>query len=1110
MSEDRHINFKLMRERVLALQDGSVTPALAGGSFDGDHPLANAGGSDKAKSYWRSLEELADAPEFREFVEREYPQHAEEWNDPVERRTFLKLMGASLALAGLSGCVFQPPEKIVPNVRQPEDSVPGKALFFATASSLGGTATPLLARSNEGRPTKLEGNPDHPNSRNGDPNDRGSSATDIFSQASVLSLYDPDRSQIPLYREEPRTWSTFVGEMRTALDEQRPKQGAGLRFLSETITSPTLAAQLKAILTEFPQAKWHQYEPVNNDNARAGAMMAFGQPVNTIYDFSKADRILSLDADFLAAHPGTLKYARDFAARRRIAEGKKEMSRLYVIETTPTTTGASADHHWAVRPSDIERITRTVASFISSDGMELGGLGPPFDGEEVGKWLPISHDLEQHKGASIVIAGKEAPTAVHALAHAMNDALANVGKTVFYTDPVEASSVDQRQSLQELLNDIDGGQVELLVIVGGNPVYNTPTDLKLNKDRMFKTKLRVHLSQYKDETSDYCHWHIPESHYLEAWSDTRSYDGTVTIVQPLIEPLYQSKSAHELLAVFTPQYDKKPYDIIRDFWRGNGQQTANSSRQSAVISRQSAGISRQSAEGAATTSSGQPGPLLVASPPSDFEGWWRKCVHDGFVPNTALQSKAVSVNTGSFSQPNAGGTPAVPGATGSQFELVFRTDPTIYDGRFANNGWLQELPKPLSKLTWDNAALVSPNTAKQLGITKTIGKKGGDIYVDTIKITHQGRTFTDPVPTWITPGQPDGVITIHLGYGRKHAGRVGNGHGFNAYEIRTSDSPWSAGGVQVEKASARHLLAVTQLHFLLEDRNFSKEDRDVLRSQTLEEYLKGMPAGESHEPPPGDTLYRPELFDYQNQGNDLNYAWGMAIDLNNCVGCNACTIASQSENNIPVVGKEQVVRSREMHWIRVDTYFKGEDANNPEATNFMPVPCMHCENAPCEPVCPVHATVHSAEGLNDMVYNRCVGTKYCSNNCPYKVRRFNFFLYQDWETPTYQLMRNPEVTVRSRGVMEKCTYCVQRIQGAKIQSELEQRKVRDGEIVTACQAVCPTEAIVFGDVNDPNSRVSKLKAEQRNYSLLGDLNTKPRTTYLSALRNPNPEIAGKG
>ena len=1068
MSEDRHINFKLMRERILAEGGRSEPPALAGGLDRNEgSPPAHAGGSDKGKKFWRSLEELADAPEFREFVEREYPQHAEEWNDPVERRTFLKLMGASMALAGLSGCAFQPAEKIVPNVRQPEDSVPGKALFFATASSLGGIATPLLARSNDGRPTKLEGNPDHPNSRNGDPQDRGSSATDIFSQASILSLYDPDRSQIPLFREESRTWATFVGEIRTALDEQRPKQGAGIRFLTETVTSPTLAAQLKGILTEFPQAKWHQYEPVNNDNARAGAMMAFGQPVNTIYDFSKADRILALDADFLSAHPGTLKYARDFAARRRISNGKKEMSRLYVIESTPTTTGAAADHHWSVKPSELLGIALLLEIMIGEG--EMAREAALLQSEAAARFQALAKDLGEHKGACIVIAGKEAPPAVHAVAHAMNDALGNVGKSVFYTDPLEANSVDQRRSLEELLNDLDNGRVELLVIVGGNPVYNTPSDLKLDKDRMFKAKLRVHLSQYRDETSELCHWQIPESHYLETWSDTRSYDGTVSIVQPLIEPLYQSKSAHELLAVFTPQYDKKPYDIIREYW--NNQQTANSKQPGAAEN------SRQKAEGSKQNTNGNQ--QIAVAPAGDFEGWWRKCVHDGFVPNTALPLKSVSVKIPDVFGSDPGKLlprPAGAATASREFEIVFRTDPTIYDGRFANNGWLQELPKPLSKLTWDNAALVSPNTAKQLGLEKTIGKKGGDIYVDTIKITHQGRTFSDPVPTWITPGQPDGVITIHLGYGRKSAGRVGNEHGFNAYEIRTSDSPWSASGVQVEKAGVQYLLAVTQLHFMLEDRNFSKEDRDVLRSQTLEEYLKGTPAGETQDPPPDDTLYHPELFDYKNQGNGLNYAWGMAIDLNNCVGCNACTIACQSENNIPVVGKEQVVRSREMHWIRVDTYFKGEDASNPEATNFMPVPCMHCENAPCEPVCPVHATVHSAEGLNDMVYNRCVGTKYCSNNCPYKVRRFNFFLYQDWETPTYQLMRNPEVTVRSRGVMEKCTYCVQRIQGAKIQSELEGRKVRDGEIVTACQAVCPTEAIVFGDVNDPNSRVSKTES----------------------------------
>jgi MoCo/4Fe-4S cofactor protein with predicted Tat translocation signal len=1084
MSEDRHINFKLMRQYILDQQD----------SASAVEPLGAAAVSDKSKRYWRSLEELADAPEFREFVQREYPQHAEQWDDPLQRRSFLKLMGASLALAGLSGCVFQPAEKIVPYVQQPEHGTPGKALFFATALTLGGAATPLLARSNEGRPTKLEGNPDHPHSRNIDPQDRGSSATDIFSQASILGLYDPDRSQTPLFRDEPRTWSTFVGEVRTAIDEQRPKQGAGIRFLTETVTSPTLAAQLKGIMAEFPLAKWHQYEPVNNDNARAGSMMAFGQPANTIYDFSKADRILSLDADFLAAMPGTLRYARDFATRRRVTEGKKEMNRLYVIETTPTTTGASADHHWSIRPSEMLKAATAIAARVGVQGVSAETSTSGLDA--------IARDLQQHPGASIVIAGREAPPAVHALAHSMNAVLGNVGKTVFYTDPLEANPVDQRQALQELINDIDGGRVEMLVMLGGNPAYNTPADLKLDKDRLFKTKLRVHLSLYRDETSELCHWHIPEAHYLEAWSDTRAYDGTITIVQPLIEPLYQGRSAHELLAVFTAKYDQKPYEIIREYWQGN-QPSAVSSQQT-VNSRQqetgAAGSTQEPGAGAATGSA-QPTRPSAATPSDDFESNWRRWVHDGFIPNTALPVKSVSASSA-----NSGNVPQATTNTqhptpDSQFEIVFRTDPTIYDGRFSNNGWLQELPKPLSKLTWDNAALVSPNTAKQLGLEKVIGKKGGDIFVDTIRISHQGRTIS--APAWITPGHPDGVITIHLGYGRRLAGRVGNGHGFNAYEIRTSDSPWFAAGVQVEKTGGQYALAATQLHFNMEDYNYSKQDRDILRSQTLDDYLHGKHDEHlTHVPGEHETLYPP--YDYKNQG--MGYAWGMAIDLNNCVGCNACTIACQSENNIPIVGKEEVVRSREMHWIRVDTYFKGDDPSHPDATNFMPVPCMHCENAPCEPVCPVHATVHSSEGLNDMVYNRCVGTKYCSNNCPYKVRRFNFFLYQDWETPTYQLMRNPDVSVRSRGVMEKCTYCVQRIQGAKIQSELEGRKVRDGEIVTACQAVCPTEAIVFGDINDPNSRVSKLKAEERNYSLLADLNTKPRTTYLTALRNPNPEI----
>jgi MoCo/4Fe-4S cofactor protein with predicted Tat translocation signal len=1083
-----------MRDHILNLQDGEERKI--------------------GKKYWRSLDELADSPAFREFVAREYPQQAEEWNDPIERRTFIKLMGASLALAGLSGCVFQPPEKIVPYVKQPEEEVPGKALFFATAAPLFGAATPVLVRSNEGRPTKIEGNPDHPNNRPGDfPADdaardpRGSSATDIFAQASILGLYDPDRSPTLTYREDIRTWTSFVGEMRSTLDEQRPKQGAGIRFLTEPIISPTLGAQMKELLATLPQAKWHQYEPANRDNARAGAVMAFGQPVNTTYRFDLAQRVLSLDNDFLSCLPGSLRYARDFMARRRVLESNKEMNRLYVVETTPSNTGAAADHGWRVKPSAFEQTAFTIAELMgvgtSKSGPSQtvpGNADPSTSGSTVTKplilgspWIEVlARDLQQHKGASIVIVGDQQPPIIHALVHAMNAALGNVGKTVFYTDPLEANSVDQRQSLQDLVNDIDGGKVELLVILGGNPVYNTPVDLKLDFERLKKAKVRVHLSQYKDETTQLCHWHVPAAHYLESWGDTRSYDGTVTIIQPLIEPLYDGKTAHELLAVFSEQYDRKPYEIVRQYWQRTG---GSGSQQGA------SGSAQQSPSPVANQQASQ----QTASASADFETWWRQSVHDGFLPNTALPAKTVSLSSGWSTQAQQPGTQ--PPATGT-FEIVFRTDPSIYDGRFANNGWLQELPRPLTKVTWDNVALISPNSAYQLyGVRDNGGSvKGREHYVRTADLDYRGRTVR--VPLWIMPGQPDNVLTVHLGYGRRLAGHVattegGEPVGFDAYQLRTSDAPWFSTGVQLRKTTEKHLLATTQLHFNFEDPNFSKEDRDIVRSETLDEFLHGKPV-HKEEPARDDTLYDPDLYDTKKVG--MGYAWGMAIDLNNCVGCNACTIACQSENNIPVVGKKEVVRSREMHWIRVDTYFKGYDASNPEGTNFMPVPCMHCENAPCEPVCPVHATVHSAEGLNDMVYNRCVGTKYCSNNCPYKVRRFNFFLYQDWETPTYQLMRNPDVSVRSRGVMEKCTYCVQRIQGAKIQSEIEGRKVRDGEIVTACQAVCPTEAIVFGDINDPNSRVSKIKADERNYSLLGELNTKPRTTYLSQLRNPNPEI----
>jgi len=1082
MSEsDRHINFKLMREHILSLQDGE-TPR---------------GG----KKYWRSLEELADTPQFREFVAREFPQQAEEWHSAVERRTFMKLMGASLALAGLSGCVFQPPEKIVPYVKQPEDHVPGKALFFATAAPLFGAATPILVRSNEGRPTKIEGNRLHPNNQPTDfpANDpirdpRGSSATDIFTQASILSLYDPDRSPTITFRENIQTWTAFVAQMRTVVDEQRPNEGKGIRFLTEPIISPTLGRQMRELLAAFPQARWHQYEPANRDNARAGAMAAFGQPVNTTYRFDLAQRILALDCDFLSCLPGSLRYAREFMARRRVTETNKEMNRLYVVETTPSNTGAIADHAWTVKPSVLEEVAKAIAAGV---GTKTGSATAST------AWIePLVRDLQQHQGASIVIVGDNQPPMVHTLAHAMNSALGNVGKTVFYSEPLEVWSVDQRQSFQELVNDIDAGHVDLLVIIGGNPVYNAPADLKLPLERLEKAKLRVHLSEYKDETTELCHWHVPAAHYLESWSDTRSYDGTVTIMQPLIEPLYDGKTAHELLAVFSAQYDRKPYEIVKGFWQMQADTAAG-------IPPPQLGPGprppeRELYEQVAGAGGYRP-TIQLPSPTGDFETWWRQAIHDGFVVNSALPAKQVSLNANAVTQTQPTAQPSPSGT----FEVVFRTDPSIYDGRFANNGWLQELPRPLTKVTWDNVAVISPNSAQAVaGVSNNGGAvKGREHYVPLVELTNQ-QGGTMQLPLWILPGQPDGVITVHLGYGRRLAGHLGSSTaeqpvGFDAYPIRTSFAPWFVSGVQVRDTGRQYELATTQLHFNLEDPKFSTEERDIVRSETLEEYLHGVAKHEEGHPHP--SVYEP--FPYENQAeNAPNYKWGMAIDLNNCVGCNACTIACQSENNIPVVGKKEVTRSREMHWIRLDTYFKGFDPNHPAGTNFMPVPCMHCENAPCEPVCPVHATVHSAEGLNDMVYNRCVGTKYCSNNCPYKVRRFNFFLYQDWNTPTYQLMRNPDVSIRSRGVMEKCTFCVQRIQSAKIQSELEDRRVQDGEILTACQAVCPTEAIVFGDISDPKSRVSKLKASDRNYSLLEELNTKPRTTYLSQLKNPNPEI----
>lgn len=1058
--------------------------------------------SQSGKDYWRSVEEFVDAPEFEEFVKQEYPQAVETWDDGLSRRNFVKVMGASLALAGLSGCVIQPPEKIVPYVTQPDGLLPGKPLYFATAFTLGGSAMGLLAKSFDGRPIKVEGNPEHVNSRG---------ATDTRAQASLLDMYDPDRSQQITYRGDPKTWQAFSTELRSVIEENRKDGGAGIWFLSETVTSPTLINQFKVIANELPNSKWVQYEPVNNDNATAGAKMAFGSSAQPVYHIDKADRILSLDADIFSGF--NVGYINDYAKGKAYSDEKKEISRLYSVETTISLTGAKADHRLAVKPSQMSEIAKAIAA-------ALGVAGASSTYTESAAWInAMAKDLLGHKGTSLVIPGDSQSPIVHALAHAMNGALGSVGQTVTYIEPLSpGTDRTQVEQLRELIADIDGGRVKVLVFLGGNPVYTTPADLKLNLDRVKdKVPLRIHVGQYKDETAEICHWHIPEKHYLESWGDARAYDGTVSIIQPLISPIYDSHNILEVVQlVFRENFDKKDYDIVKEFWQTQniGAGTTISTAASAVantpvtahsVTNSNSANPPTAPAGAAaantTASRSAAGPSLSSA--SNYEDKWRKAVHDGVIGGTAAAAKSVTANSAFLSQPET-----KPAANGP-LEISILPDPTVYDGRFNNNGWMQELPKPLTKVTWENVALISPKTAARLGINSKgdpsefaggaqgvsfVNTKGGNQFSDLVTLNYQGASIRKQVPMWIAPGQPDDVITIFMGYGRTRSGKVGNNLGYNAFDVRKSDA-MDFGTGDISRSGDTTAVASTQIHF-------NMEGRDLLRVWDVEEFNANPKMGEQ------ENFY--DLSMYPHEQHEAVYAknhkWAMTIDLNSCVGCNACVIACQAENNIPVVGKEQVDRSREMHWLRIDAYYTGSDINNPEGPSFQPVLCQQCEQAPCEVVCPVHATVHSAEGLNDMVYNRCVGTRYCSNNCPYKVRRFNFFLYQDWNTPQYKLMRNPEVSIRSRGVMEKCTYCTQRIAAARIEAEKDSRPIRDGEIVTACQAACPTNAFTFGDMHDPASEIAKTKKDERGYNLLNELNTQPRTTYLAGLKNQNKEM----
>ena len=1029
------------------------------------------------KRYWKSMDELAQTPGFQEMLAEEFPRQmgaaANEWVDAVSRRGFLKVMGASFALAGLAGCTKQPDEPIFPYVKAPEDLILGKPMYFASAHPFPTGAIPVLIKSDAFRPIKVDGNPDHPMAKG---------KSDAFTQATLLDLYDPDRSKEVKYRGQPSDWASFQEAFSTGVKQS--SGGAGVYFLSETITSPTLAAQWKQVQTKYPAAKLAQWEPVNRDAAMAASKAAFGSYTDAQYRLENADVILSLDADFLGgiAHPGFLPMAAAYAERHRYAEGST-MNRMYVVETGATVTGFKAEHRLALKPSELVAFATALAG---------GGTG--LSGEQQAFATSLLKDLKASAGKCVVIPGEQAPAAVHAAAYQLNAALGAVGKTVVYTDTVNPMPSEQVADLKSLIADMNAGKVQWLVMLGVNPIYAAPVDLEFAA-AFAKVANTVHLGSHVDETAAVSVWHVNKAHYLESWSDARAYDGTISIIQPMIAPMYGGHSAHDVLQSLLDNPQATAYDAV----------VAN----------------------AKTYIKG------------DFATGWRKALHDGWVDGTAF--------TGASKTPSAAGAQShgsvssvVMASTqpAGSLEISFKSDPSLYDGRFANVGWLQELPKQITNLSWDNAALMSFRTMESMKLEQS----------DAVEIDVNGRKVIAPV--LMVPGHADGAVTVHLGFGRgPEAGRAGAAVGFNSYLLRTSDAPYSTVG-KVSKADGMiYDLCVTKVNstehrgaFAQQDLNKKEYDttgeysmpgheameRAIIRYATLEEVKKNPnfahenegdvpgalinkvgygPEGES--PTHGESFF-PDAWRYDHMetiGDKpvLQNRWGMAIDMNSCIGCNACIVSCYAENNIPVVGRSQVKIGRNMQWLRIDTYFEG-DLHAPRA-HFQPMACQHCENAGCEQVCPVGATVHTPEGLNTMVYNRCVGTRYCSNNCVYKVRRFNYLLYSDYDTESLKFSRNPDVTVRSRGVMEKCSYCVQRIEAAKIEADKENRAIRDGEIVTACQQACPASAITFGNLNDPNSAVSKHKATERDYQVLADLNFRPRTTYTAGVINPNPELA---
>jgi molybdopterin-containing oxidoreductase family iron-sulfur binding subunit len=972
-----------------------------------DGKMAAGRAGDGRDRLWRSLEERASPAELRDLVEAEFPALAQRLPWAIDRRTLLKLAGASLSLAGLTACSRA--REIVPYVRQPENIIPGKALHYATALSCSGDGYGIgaVVESHEGRPTKVEGNPDHPSSRGG---------TDAVMQAAVLALFDPDRSRTPLDGGEPASRGAFLAAMSALAGSLEASGGQGAAILIGPTTSPTTKAQIASLRARHPKLRIHRHDPLAAETGEDGAKAVFGRALIPVHRFDRARTVVSLDADFLGEGPGRLAHAHDFAAARRVRGSGDGMSRLYAAETTPTITGAAADHRLGVRPSEIEAVAAVLRDAIA------GG-----EAASANRWVAAAaEDLLAAGSAGLVISGPQQTPFVHAAAWEINARIGAIGNGVALIEPPHAMPLDG--DLAALCSEIDGGRIDILVVLGVDPLHTAPADLDVRKT-FTRLKSLFHWGLYRDETAALAHWHAPAAHDLESWSDIRGHDGTVSIVQPLIAPLFGGFTIHEMLAALNGEYDADALSLVRRSWVASLDEPA-----------------------------------------------WRKALRDGIVAGSAAQPVAVTPtgNTGSVAPRSA----AVGG-----IELRFVADPWLRDGRHANSPWLQELPRPLTKMVWGNAALLSPTTAARHGL------EDGRV----VAIARAGREIEAPVR--IMPGHPDDTVTLSLGFGRRHGSVAQLAGGYDAFRLRDSGAPWFADGATLTVRDRIERVVTTQHHQTM-------ETRDTVRHVTLETFRSEAGSADKGAPKPEPSPYPQWPYDAE--------AWAMSIDLTACIGCMACVAACQAENNIATVGPDECALGHEMHWLRVDRYYAGPP-QDPDVF-FQPVPCMHCENAPCEVVCPVNATVHTHDGLNAQVYNRCIGTRYCSQNCPYKVRRFNFLEYQEFDKESAgaeQAAYNPDVTVRSRGVMEKCTYCVQRIAEKRIGAQIENRAIADGEVVTACQQACPTQAIVFGDLNGKDARVAAEKQAPQHYALLEGLNTRPRTTYLAKIRNASPSLAGR-